>query len=430
MFRFLKGIMKGGEEPAAPALLSVDELPAWIQGEEGKVREELASLAASHRPGITRAMAMLEEVLSGFDAAEMEDVSHRKLAHVTEKSLPLFLKAMRTSLSRELPGDPEAFYTATAEILKGCLSAFRGQGRYLASRFPSEMKALREGVDTMGREANAMTPGIARARERLRALGELRDALEAFSDSRRRAALAGEEARSLEGGIAGSRAALEPVQGALAELGRSTEFQACGQELARIRALEEERDGVARLSRGTASAAIHLMAKGEKIASRKKDREGARVLHEAIALLGGELPLPTDTAEGILGGGQQALASLAASGDLVPKNREETALLGEPGHLAREMQDLSRRFSSLSDGIASAREALGARPALARERELGKERDALEKQISRMEERLVRVKAEGTDLGTRECASFEDLQKRVNALSGGSVRVAEPGPAG
>jgi hypothetical protein len=430
MFRFLKGIMKGGEEPAAPATLRVDELPAWIQGEEAKVREELAALVAAHRPRITDAISTTKEVLARLDRADMDEVSHRKLAGVTEKSLPLFVKAMGTSLSQELPGDPEGFYTATGEILKGCLSAFRGQGRYLSSRFPVEMKTLRVGVDTIGREANAMTPEIAHARERLRALGDLRGALGAYLDAKGRAALAGEEARTLGAEAAGCRASLASVQEGLAELGKGGEARAIDEELARIRALDEERDGAARLYRGLAATATHLMGKGEKIAARKKDREGARFLHEAIALLAGELPLQGDMAEGVLARGQGALAAMAASGDLVPKNREETALLGEPGHLAREALALSRRFSALSGEIASAREAVQTRPALVKKQELGREAGELERRIGRTEERLGQVKAGGADLDAKAESTFRDLQERVRALSGGSASLGGPGSAG
>ena len=431
MFKFLKGIMKGGEAPpAAPAVLQIDELPAWIRAEERKGREELAGLAAAHRPRITSAISTTKEVLARIDRVEMEEVSHRKLAGVTEKSLPLFLKAMRASLSRELPEDPEGFYRETGEILKGCLSAFRGQGRYLSSRFPVEMKTLRVGVDTIGKEANAMTPGIARARERSRALGELRKALDGYLEAKGRAAAAGEEVRSLEGETAGARTSLESVQRALADLGKGEEFRACEQELARLRGLEEERDGAVRLYRGAAATAIHLMGKGEKIASRKKDRDAARFLREATVLLEKDLPLPGDLADGILTRGQQALAAMAASGDLVPKNREETDLLGEPGRLAREVQELSRRYSGLSGEIASAREALHARPALAKKRELEKEGDALGRRIGRAKERLEQVKTDAVDLEKRVHADYSGLQEKVGALSGGSVRIEEPGPAG
>ena len=157
MFRFLKNLMKGDEPPGD---LGIGEIPAWIDGEEGRVRDDLAARVRDHRAVLLDARRKLEEVLSGFEKDSMEEAPHPKLAAVTEHSLPLFLRAMRTSLSRDLPDDPEAFYAAGGEILKGCLSTFSGQGRYLASRFPEEMKMLRDGVDTMGREMNALTPEI------------------------------------------------------------------------------------------------------------------------------------------------------------------------------------------------------------------------------------------------------------------------------
>ncbi|MDD1664025.1 MAG: hypothetical protein LUQ32_01610, partial [Methanomicrobiales archaeon] len=357
MFRFLKGLVKGGGgEP--PAALGIDGLPAWMEDEEGRVRAGLAALIAGRRPVVLKARVRMEEVLSGFDAASMEEVSHRKLAGVTERSLPLFLRAMRASLSRDLPDDPEGFYTAAGEILKGCLSAFRGQGRYLASRFPEEMKVLRDGADTIGRELNAMTPEIAHARERLRGLTELRESLGDYRDAKRRVAVVQDEARSLEEGAARSRQSLDAVIHALAELERGVEYQECQREISRIRGLEEDRAETSRLYQGVAVTAVHLLKKGEKIAFRRKDRDAARVLHEAVGLLEGELPLPEDVASRVLPPAQMAVAALAAAGDITPKNREENDLLERPEGLLREITGLSTRFRDISVGIASAQDAL------------------------------------------------------------------------
>jgi len=430
MFRFLKGIIKGGEAPGIPAILRIGEIHEWIQCEEGKVREELGTLVAIHRERITRATSRIDEILAGFDAAEIEEVTHRKLAGVTERSMPLFLKAMRMSLSRELPSDPEGFYTATGEILRGCLSAFRGQGRYLGSRFPAEMKALRDGVDTIGREANTMTPGIAKARERFQALRGLREVLDGYLAAKGRAALAGEEVQALETAVGQSRASLESVQRALTDLGKSEEFQACEQDLARVRGLGEERDGVVREYRGIAATALHILGKGEKIASRKKDHDTVRFLHEAISLLEMELPLNNDMAKGILVRGQKVLTALAATGDLTPKNREETELLEDPKRLAREVQELSLRFSRLSEEIDSTEEAVRCRPAIVKSHDLHKEAEDLVSCIGRDEERLAKVRAGCADLDRKLQGSFGDIRKRIKALSHGSIQLGEPEPAG
>jgi uncharacterized coiled-coil DUF342 family protein len=428
MFKFLKGLGKGGEP--APPVIAFGELPAWIIGEEAKAREELAGLVATHRPKVSDAVSTTKEVLARINRAGMEEVSHQKLAGVTEKSLPLFLKAMGTSLSRELPDDPEGFYSATAEILKGCLSAFRGQGRYLSSRFPVEMKTLRHGVDIIGREMNAMTPQIDGARKRLRALGDLRAAHEGYMDAKNRAAQGEEEIRSLGREVAASRDALESVRREIDGLGKGGECRAAREEIARIRKLEEERAGTGRLSHATAATALHLLKKGEKVASRKRDRDATRSLREATGLLEGELPLPEDTVSRILSPGLRALTALAASGDLAPKNREEKELLEEPGQLVERVTGFSRRFRELSAGIASAQEALSSRPVLAKSRELKRQAGELENRIARAAERTEEVKATAAGQRVRMQASLLDIQKKVDLLAGKPVTVTGVEPPG
>ncbi|MDD1669045.1 MAG: hypothetical protein LUO97_04500 [Methanomicrobiales archaeon] len=423
MFRFLKGL---GRREKAPEEMGIRDLPAWIDGEEARVREELAGLVAIHRPRVTDAVSTIKEVLARFDRGEMEEVRHQKLAGVTERSLPLFLKAMRTSLSRELPADPEGFYMATAEILKGCLSAFRGQGRYLSSRFPVEMKTLGIGVDTVGKEANAMTPRIAATRERRRALGEVRAALGNYTDAKSRAGLAEGEIRSLGGEEARSRESLESVRRAMAELEAGEEYRAVQEELTRIRRLEEDLTGTARLFHAQAATAIHLLKKGEKVASRKRHRDATRFLREAARLLEGDLPLPGDAVSRTLAPGLSTLTALAASGDIAPKNREETELLEEPGRFVRDLAGISRRFQEISAEISTAQGALSSRPALVKSENLRREIEGLEKGITQVQARLGATRDEVQDLQGRMKALSGELQQKVADLSGGRIRIREP----
>ena len=426
MFRFLKDLMKSDK---APAYLGLSDLPAWIDGEEEKVRQDLASRAGAARAVLRDARSRMEEVLSGFDTGSMEEAPHPKLAGVTERSLPLFLKAMRASLARELPGDPEGFYAAAGEILKGCLSAFRGQGRYLASRFPEEMKVLRTGVDTMGREVNALTPDISRARSRLRGLADLRESVRKYGDARHRASVGLEEIGSLEEGIRAAGVSLERVRQGLAELEKGEEYQAYQGELARIRSLETDRDEAARAYRAAAATAIHLFRKGEKIVSRKKDRDALRVLQQAADLLGRDLPVPGDSVSGTVPPAQKVIAALAASGDLTPKNREEIDLVENPGHLVQGLAGISRKFHAISGEIASAQGDIISRPALVKSRDLVKEREELEKRIAQGRNQLELAGKEMRDLEAGIKASLGEIHTRVRELSENRIRIQEPEPS-
>jgi hypothetical protein len=174
--------------------------------------------------------------------------------------------------------------------------------------------------------------------------------------------------------------------------------------------------------------ALHLLKKGEKVVSRKKERDAARVLHEAISLLEGELPVPGDAVSGALPPAQEALAALVASGDLAPKNREETDLIERPGRLLGGITGLSQRFRETSAAIASAQDALHSRPVLARMRDLKRDREILEKDVAQARDRLFILRGEVMDLNGRMRASLDEVKGRIETLSGGSVRFLETGP--
>ena len=426
MFRFLKGFMKGEDAPAA---IGIGDIPAWIDGEEGGVKDDLAARAGDHRAVLLDARRQMEEVLSGFDTDSLEGAPHPKLAGVMERSLPLFLKAMRMSLSRDLPEDPERFYTAAGEILKGCLSAFRGQGRYLVSRFPEEMKVLRDGLDTMGKELNALTPDISHARERLRGLKELKESLAQYQDAKRRAILGLKEIGSLEEESRISGVSLEEVRRALADLEKGEEFLMCQEELFRIRRREEDRDETARVYRAAAATAVHLFRKGEKIASRNKDRDALRVLHDAIELLDRDLPIPEDSASGTISPAQKVIAALVASGDLTPKNREEIDLLQTPERLVQGITEISRKFRRLSNEIASKQGAILSRPAIVKSRDVRREMADLEKRISTAKNRLELARREARDLEENMKGTLDDMRNRVGALSEKHIQIREPDPS-
>jgi hypothetical protein len=277
----------------------------------------------------------------------------------------------------------------------------------------------------MGREVNALTPGIARARERLRGLAELRESLAHYSDAKKRAAFGQEEIRSLEEEVRTSGAFLEHVNRALADLETGGDYLACQGELSRIKSLEGDRNEATRLYHAAAATGAHLFRKGEKVASRKKDREAMRILHDAIEFMARDLPIPKDTASRILPPAQKVIAAMVASGDLTLKNKEEIDILQVPGRLLQGITETSRRFQGISGEISSAEAAVLSHPAIAKSRNLKREREELEKRITLAKDRLELVRKEALDLSGQVNASLDEVRQRVEELSGKPIQVRD-----
>ena len=71
-----------------------------------------------------------------------------------------------SALNRQYPENPDDFYIAVTECLKGCIKSSAGPGRYLMGVFPEEMKAIRVSIDQVGREINSLNPVIAETRKK------------------------------------------------------------------------------------------------------------------------------------------------------------------------------------------------------------------------------------------------------------------------
>jgi len=84
---------------------------------------------------IRNVIAQLQLIVNEIAGAEHDPEIHPKLKAIAKNSLPQFVRAMKGSLAKELPEDPEEFYTAAPECVKICLHTVSGQGRYLSRQY-------------------------------------------------------------------------------------------------------------------------------------------------------------------------------------------------------------------------------------------------------------------------------------------------------
>ena len=163
MYKFITKFLNPRQP--APFTISFDEIPGWIEDRRQKAKETLAADTNNPMRDIRNGMAQLQHIVNNIAGAEHDPALHPKLKSIARNSLPLFVKAMNTSLSKELPDDVENFYSVTIESVKGCINITRGQGRYLQVVFPEEMKAVKTGIDAIGREINSITISLAKYRK-------------------------------------------------------------------------------------------------------------------------------------------------------------------------------------------------------------------------------------------------------------------------
>ena len=184
MLKFLKSLLGSGPDQKTVSL-TLDAVPAYINEREKSAQEILHTETKEPMRAIQNAMAGLQLTVNNLEGAEEDPETHPKIKSIAKNSLPLFLKAMNTSLAKELPEDPGEFYTTAVESVKGALNAVRGQGRYLQVAFPDEMKETKAGIDAVGREINTMTKALGRYRGTAAQIAAARAAHAALEDAQR-----------------------------------------------------------------------------------------------------------------------------------------------------------------------------------------------------------------------------------------------------
>ena len=218
MFKQLRDLFRRTEPAEEKLELSFDDLPGWLDAREEEIGKELSSATGPSREAISGTLGSLREAIARMETADGDEEVHPRLRDISRKALPGFTKSMAQILSREPSGDPETFYTTAAEILKGAIKALKGQGKYLASLYPEEMKEVRTAVRDLGREINAMTEAITRARAGRQQLKDVRESYESLVRTREEYTAASDQVREFGAALAEAEKKIREAEQGLAAL--------------------------------------------------------------------------------------------------------------------------------------------------------------------------------------------------------------------
>src|SRR5512137_135690 len=101
MYKFIKDILKKKEPENIT--LTFDTLPAWLDDHEKTLYGILTAETDTPMRNIRNAISRLHHIVNGIAEAEHDPAIHPRLKTIAKNSLPLFVKAMKASLSKDLP---------------------------------------------------------------------------------------------------------------------------------------------------------------------------------------------------------------------------------------------------------------------------------------------------------------------------------------
>lgn len=381
MREFFKKIF-GAKEPE-PVTIAFGSIPGMLDEREAAARSLLKEQTRGPEQNIRNGIAQLQLIVNAIAGSEHDPEIHPKLKSIAKNTLPQYIRAMNTAMAKELPNDSEEFYPAAVECVKNCLNSIRGPGRYLQIVFPDEMKASRKGIDTIGREINAITGALGVYRKEMAALADARLRYHAIISSSEDLAKAAEKNQR-------SRQRIDETNKRLAEIGQELAAMPSDPGMAQFTEmksylheqnvqLEEKTRTYAALS----MTASHVLRKAEKIATKQKHTSEITVLKHAMALLSDhELPSCTELKTALTAAGPVVERMIGAD-EIVLKNKEERAVFAETGRFCTEMVQICTELHAQEDACRIAHEALDAHPIHQRTGSLEREKAQLEAMLKK-----------------------------------------------
>jgi len=356
MFRQLKEIFR--KEDEVPLSLTSGEIPGWLMGEYSKVRKNEKDHVDMSRKNILGHIEKLRELVGYLGSAGHEGVVHPKLEKVVEKSLPLYKKAIMSALTREFPENPDDFYIAVTECLKGCVKSSAGPGRYLIGVFPEEMKAIRVAIDQVGREINSLNPVIAEARKKGEELNKIRQLHESYIHTCEEFRQAEEQFPLLVDRLVVLQDEIEVINEEIRRLSTDPRMKQLDELHAEESQLKEEHER-ARVEFSTSgNMIVHVLKRAEKVALKdhkvslaKKARTLADLLSKSeipsITLLCQELNeiLPE-------------IIVMVSHGDISLRNKEEHHYFSNPALLPGKMQEIYNRIEHTGNQLKETRSTI------------------------------------------------------------------------
>ena len=405
----------------------IGDLPAILDSSDNEVTRNLADKTLKQRNTIRDLRSALKELVQDLALKEREEAYHPKLETIAKNTLPLFERAMLSSLVKDLPEEPEEFYHAATESLKGCVKGLSGQGRYLRGVFPEEMKDIREMVDQIGREMNAMTPSIAEARGKRKLLSAVRSDLSRLNSAEIEKRRGNAEIIQLKGEIEREERELNQIRDSIKTMKDAVDTESLRGIKEEVAELNRELVGEERALQADLAVISHVFRKGEKVLARTTGPASTKDLEAFVDTLAGS-GIPAE--ERVMPGLSRSLPlieSMIASGDLNLKNKEEKELFSKETDLVARLKEEYARRGTAYHRFRAKEHAYQETPLLADLSAALKEEETRAGHIGMMESHLAVITGKNEALEHEIPELYGKVRTGVENLLGHSVSLIEQG---
>ena len=426
LYKFIKDLLK--QKEPEKSTLAFDAIPAWLDEREKTSRASLETETDVPVQNIRNATAQLQHIVNGIAEAEHDPAIHPKLKSIAKNSLPLFVKAMNASLSKELPEDIEGFYSAAVECVKGCLNSTRGQGRYLQVVFPEEMKAVKTGIDAIGREMNAITALLTTYRKQKALMDTIRTLHDALLDIRIDTEKSLEKDKRITTRITEITHRITCIEKELMDLSFDAGMKEVDEKKSALGEMEKKRDERIRTYTALSMTAAHVFRKAEKIATKQRHATEISTLRHTVDLLSDHTAPDTKDLASALTTACPVAQRMINAGEIVLKNKEERAIFSDTGIFCTEMCAICTDIIAQELACKSVQDSLSSHPVLMMMKSLEREKTQLEYMLGKEHQSRKDLAEWSEKTRGRIPALTEELHKKIEEIGGGSVQLQTDDP--
>ncbi len=312
------------------------ELPQYIEREELTLRDRLEQEVATRRPQVTTALETIQEILNALSEIERAPSSHPKLEKIAKSSLPHFIRSVQQHIGRPLPLEAEAFYHELSLILKGCITALKGAGKYLPAVFPDEMKALRHEIGIIGRTINELTAIFSQVKQERVQLSSLRAEWSEIQALQTELEKGKDRLTELQAQMQTVEIERQRVDDSLTDLQKSDAYAFLVGQQEQFNYLEREVQDLRLKNEQSLGVFLSVYRRAARIHRHQNNREGERRMEESIALLESSPHNCSDIRENLLETSPLLLEMIRA-GTLTLKGQEEQRIAAGPESVSTEV---------------------------------------------------------------------------------------------
>ena len=413
----------GTGKPEPEVSLALDAVPAWITEREGAAKAVLVSGTREPMAEIRNGIANLQLIINNIAGAEHDPDIHPRLKTIAKNSLPQFVKAMRTSLAKDLPEDPNLFYPIAAECVKNCLHNAHGQGRYLQAIFPDEMKAVRHGIDTIGRGINAINPQLAEYRKEMAGLAAARAAFDEVTGLRNDFSVSEEKVIRSHARISEIRDRHTAIERELAALLQDPGMHEIEEQKSMLADLSLKRDDAARTYSALSMTASHVFRKAEKIAGKQRHPSEIAVLNAAMDMLSDHEIPDSGRLDEMLAASCPVAERMIAAGEVILKNKEERAVFSDTAAFRTSICAAGSELRALEERCLAAEKTLATNPLTMKMLSLEREKNQLAVMLEKENRGLFELQEWRSRTEKQIPELLGGLRKKIAGLSGDNVQL-------